>query len=198
MDSFVKPQSKGCKNITPALKRAIWDMHVGPGVKQIKCLLCGINEIYQTQNSGFDGAHIVARKYFADDLSVFYVIPSCKVCNNECDNMCVLDFLWVRNRIAALRRIIMTLYDAFVAQHEHELQHKDRMAWRVLEHLYGPTRFPLGGGIQNTKAIYEIARAEQMTSILAQSAALAQKQQALAIQLRELTESEIKPMRFGF
>ena len=112
--------------------------------------------------------------------------------------MCVLDFLWVRARITALRRIIMTIYTAFVTQHAHELAPADRMAWRVLEHLFGPSRYPAGGGIVNTKASYEIARAEQYAALVEEAARYAQEQQALALQLRALTEVDIKPMKFGF
>jgi len=186
------------KAVTPTLKRAIWDLHVGPGVKEALCPLCGVHGINATQNSGFEAAHIVARKFFVGDLNLFSFVPSCGGCNNECEDLCVLDFLWVRARLSPLRRIIMTIYNAFMAQHAHELAYADRMAWRVLEHLYGPSRYPAGGGIVNTKAIYEIARAEQYFALVEECMALAAKQQALAIQLRALTEAIIQPMKFGF
>lgn len=195
MDTFARPSGK---NATPTLKRAVWDMHVGPGVQQTLCALCGINKIYQNQNNGSDLAHIVARKFFTEELSIFYLIPSCKSCNSECENLCVLDFLWVRGRVTPLRRLIMVIYQAFVAHHQDELAHCDRQAWRVLEHLYGPSRFPLGGGVQNTKAIYEIARTEQYAALVAEAAELARQQQALSTLMRALMEAEIKPMKFGF
>jgi hypothetical protein len=200
MDAFVVPASKakGAQAVTPALKRAIWDLHVGPGQKEALCPLCGISKIYATQNSGFQGAHIVARNFFIGELTIYSVVPSCAGCNNECENMCVLDFLWVRARVSTLRRIIMTIYTAFVTQHAHELAPQDRMAWRVLEHLFGPSRYPAGGGIVNTKAIYEIARAEQYAALVEEAAKLAAQQEAIILQLRALTEADIKPMRFGF
>jgi hypothetical protein len=201
MDAFVAPVAKGggkSKGISQTLKRAIWELHVGAGQKEAQCLLCGINKIYATQNSGFQGAHIVARNFFVGDLTIFSLVPSCAPCNNECENMCVLDFLWVRSRVATLRRVIMTIYTAFVTQHAHELAPQERMAWRVLEHLYGPSRYPAGGGIVNTKQIYEIARAEQYAALVDDAAQLAAQQQGLAIQLRALTEAEIRPMKFGF
>ena len=186
-------------SVTPTLKRAIWDLHFGVGVKETLCPLCGLNKIYgTTQNSGFEAAHVVARKFLVEELSIFYLVPSCKVCNNECADMCIFDFLWVRSRVAALRRIIMTIHGAFLAQHAHELAPQDQIAWRVMEFLFGPLRHPAGGGIVNTKAIYEIARIEQLTALVEESAKLAAKQQALATQMRALMESEIRPMRFGF
>lgn len=200
MDAFVAPVAvKGkSKGVTPTLKRAIWDLYVGAGQRETQCLLCGVHKIYATQNSGFEAAHVVARSFFVGDLTIYSLIPSCASCNNECENMCLLDFLWVRSRIAPLRRIIMTIYNAFVTQYAHELATKDRMAWRVLEHLYGPSRYPAGGGIINTKAIYEIARAEQYAALVEEAARYAAQQQALATQMRALTEAEIKPMKFGF
>ena len=188
----------GGKHVTPALRRAIWDLYVGIGVKETLCPLCGLNKIQApSQNSGFEAAHMVARKFLVEELSIFYLVPSCKVCNNECTDRCVLDFLWVRARLVALRRIIMIVYEAFLAHHAHELAPEDCMAWRVLEHLYGPSRHPAGGGIINTKAIYEIARIEQHAALVKQGAALAAQQEALSKQMRALMEVEIRPMKFS-
>jgi len=181
-----------------SLKRAVWDMYVGPGVKETLCLLCGIHQINSNLNSGFEAAHVIARKWFANEkLSVFYLMPSCKSCNNECGDLCILDYLFVCSRIAALRRVIMTIYNAFLTLHIHELAPAERMAWRVMEHLYGPSRFPINGSIVNTKAIYEIARVEQHAALVQEAAQLAAQQQALSIQMRALMEADIRPMKFG-
>lgn len=195
MDAFVAPKSK---NVTPTLKRAIWDLHIGAGVREALCPLCGVHKIYATQNSGFEAAHVVARKFFVGELNVFSLVPSCAPCNNECDNTCVLDFLWVRARLGPLRQIIMVIYRAFVTHHAHELAQQDRMAWRVLEHLYGPARYGAGGGIINTKAIYEVARVEECAALTEEMARLAAQQQRLTFQLKSLMEAEIKPMKFGY
>lgn len=65
----------------------------------------------------------------------------------------------------------------------------------VLENLYGPSKFPAGGGIQNTKQIYELARLEQYHWLLEQSAELEKKQWDLHRQRLLLMQVEIKPMR---
>ena len=82
MDNYVKRRKTG---ITPAMKRTIWDIHIGIGYKTAKCPLCSLSELSNNVNSGFEAAHIVADKFFTDKLSVLYLYPSCKVCNNECE-----------------------------------------------------------------------------------------------------------------
>jgi hypothetical protein len=66
---------------------------------------------------------------------------------------------------------------------------------RVLDHLYGPRRFPAGGGITNTKQIYEIARIEQYRQLTKESARLARKLEKVANNMSELMECEIKTMQ---
>lgn len=195
---FKKPigtASSGGGSVTPTLKKAVWEMYVGVGVQEAPCTLCGIHRIKSGVNSGFECAHIVARNYLTEALTVYYAFPSCSVCNNECHDMCVLDYMWARGRIAALRKVIMIIYHRFVAEHEHELAQDQRMAHLVLDNLYGPKRFPAGGGIQNTKQIYEIARTEQYQWLLDQSAQLERKQVGLQEQRQALLEANIKPMR---
>lgn len=177
------------------IKRASWDMYVGIGIQDVLCGLCGINRIQNNVNSGFEGAHIIARGWLTEDLSVYYLYPSCSVCNNQCHDMCILDFLYARNRIKQLRKMIMVIYERYVVEHEHELAQEDRMAHLILDNLYGPKRFPSGGGIQNTKQIYEIARAEQYEYLLERSRELEKQVSAIQAQRRFLMELEIKPMR---
>lgn len=184
------------KGVTPTMKKAIWDLYIGIGVKEALCPLCGVHKIYSTLSNGFHAAHIVARKFFVGDMSIFYAIPSCDVCNGYCDDLCVLDYLWVRERFTSLRRIIMIIFEAFLARYAHELAEEDRMAWRVLDHLYGSARWPAGGGIVNSKGIYEVARVEQHAKMVEESARLVAQQQALSTQMRALMDSTIRPMKF--
>ena len=79
--------------------------------------------------------------------------------------------------------------------HEHELNHLDSMAWKVLDHLYGPQRFPAGGGIQNRKQIYEIARFKQYEELVKEASELALKQEINAKRIKDLMDSDIKPMK---
>jgi hypothetical protein len=188
---FKKPSS----NASPALKKAIWEMYMGLGVQEAPCTLCGIHRIRSNVNSGFECAHIVARNYMTESLSVYYMFPSCSVCNNECRDMCVLDFMWVRGRIAPLRKVIMAIFQRFITEHEHELSSDQHMAHLVLDNLYGPKRFPTGGGIQNTKQIYEIARTEQYQSLIDKAVQLERQLGELQRQRQGLLDANIKPMR---
>lgn len=195
MDDFKKPSGVS-SSASPTLRKAIWEMYMGVGVKEAPCTLCGIHRIHSSINSGFECAHIVARGYMTDPLTVYYMFPSCSGCNNECKEICVFDFMFVRGRIAALRKVIMIIYQRFLAEHEHELATDQRMAHLILDNLYGPRKFHLGGGIQNTKAIYELARLEQYEWLVEQGAQWERKLWELHRQRMLLMESEIKPMRF--
>jgi len=187
------------KTITPALKKCIWELYVGIGKQKATCLLCGITEIKNNVNSGFEAAHLVARSFMAtQDLNIYYAIPSCSICNNECENMCVLDFMYGRNRIRDLRMVIMKIYETFITEHGQELDDEQRMAWRVLEYLYGPTRFPAGGGIQNRKQIYELARLEQYSFLVQKSKRLTAELEQTVKEMHLLMTVEIKPMKIGF
>lgn len=170
-------------------------MYMGVGVQEAPCTLCGINRIKSNVNSGFECAHIVARNYMTEQLTVYYMFPSCATCNNECRDMCVLDFMWVRGRLAPLRKVIMLIFQRYVVEHEHELAPDQRMAHLVLDNLYGPKRFPAGGGIQNTKQIYEIARAEQYQWLLEQSLQMEKRLGDLQVARQELLEANIRPLR---
>lgn len=186
---------KASSNITPALKKAVWDFYMGIGVQKALCSMCGINTLLANTNSGFECAHVVARNFFYEDLNVYYLFPSCSVCNNQCREMCVWDFLYVRGRLGPLRKAIMAIYTAYLVEHEHELAPQDRMAHLILDHLYGQKRFPLKGGIENTRQIYEIARIAQYEYLREQSAALERQLEEIQIQRRQLMEADIKPMR---
>lgn len=189
------PFKKSSNNATPALKKIIWDMYVGIGKQEALCGLCGINRIKNNTNSGFEAAHVVARGFLTEDLTVYYLYPSCSVCNNECKELCVFDFLYARQRIVELRKAIMIIYKRYTMEHEHELEPQDRLAHLILDHLYGPKRFPAGGGIQNTKQIYEIARSEQYEYLREQTMQLERQLGEIQMQRIWLWDVAIKPMR---
>jgi hypothetical protein len=189
---FKKPP----KSISPAIRKSAWDLHIGIGVTEAFCPLCDTNKIRRDENSGFDAAHIIAQKWFTGQLSALYLIPSCVVCNNETAAMCILDFLFVRGgkRLPLLRRLIMRLYDAFVAQHERELDSDFKMAHRVLDHLYG-TKAWSTGGIQNATAIYEMARTEQVGVMAFRAGELSMELQQLAQEMANLSNAEIRTVK---
>jgi hypothetical protein len=186
---------KPSSGITPTLKRSVWEFYMGIGVQKALCSMCGINTISNNINSGFECAHVVARNFFYEELNVYYLFPACAVCNNQCRDMCVWDFMYARGRLGPLRKAVLGIYKVYLVEHEHELAPQDRMAHLILDHLYGPKRFPVGGGIQNTKQIYEIARAEQYEFLREQSLALERQLEEIQVQRRQLLEVEIKPMR---
>ena len=185
------------KNISETLRNSIWETFLGIGVKHATCPLCGINNIYKTTNSGFECCHIVAYKYSNDeDVSVLYYIPGCSTCNNECRDMCLLDFIYGRNRIKQLKKILLTIYDVFVMLHGDELNQHDNMAWKVIDYLYGRKRYPAGGGIQNRRQIYEILRMEQYKRLVKKASELALEMETNAKRMKDLMDSEIKTLEF--
>lgn len=195
-DDFTEPlpvtKRPKLKGITPILKRQCWERHIGIGILEAPCPLCGIQRIYNNVNTGFEVAHIVSQQYLNEDLSILYAYPSCRSCNNECSDLCVLDFLYCRLRIKQLKKLIMNMYELFLLSHGDELANP--MAWKVMDHLYGKGKFQAGGGIQNAKQIYEIARMEQYRVMSKESARLAKKLAKIGEEMAELMESEIKPM----
>ncbi|MEO6078115.1 MAG: hypothetical protein ABIP54_04975 [Candidatus Andersenbacteria bacterium] len=188
-------KSAASSTATPTLRKAIWELYVGVGIKEAPCPLCWLTRIQNNVNSGFECAHVVARNWMTEELSVYYIFPSCSVCNNECRDMCVLDYLYARQRIGPLRKIVMIIYQRYLVEYEHEWALENRMIHLVLDHLYGPRRFPSAGGILNRKQIYEIARTEQYQWLLEQGVELERQMCDLQKQRRWLLEENIKPMR---
>lgn len=86
------------------------------------------------------------------------------------------------------------MYDLFLLAHGDDLVAEYNMAWRVIDYLYGPKRFPAGGGISNTKQIYELARLEQYNLLAKESARLARELERIATGMAELMECDIRTM----
>lgn len=181
--------------VSVALKRAIWDMYIGMGVQKTFCPICGINQISNNVNSGFEAAHVVARRYFSGEMNVYYAYPSCSSCNNQCEDLCLLDFFYVRNNLHALRQFIMKVYQCYLIEHSHHLALEDRYSWRIIHHLYGPERFLTGGGIINTKAIYEIARVEELHLLTAEVCEVSKRLKDISDRLCVVSQTKILPMR---
>ncbi len=197
MEEDIKQLFKKSKSlaVTPALKKQIWSTFVGDGVRETVCPLCGINKIYQFNNSGFEACHIIARKFSTEQPSVYYLTVGCSSCNNNCADLCVLDYLFCTHRLTALRNMIRIIYAKFLEEHHHTLANDNRLIWNVLDHLYGSRRFPAGGGISNTKQIYEIARSEQLVALSSQITDLSKTLCQLSVEYAMVAETEIKPMQ---
>lgn len=88
----------------------------------------------------------------------------------------------------------MSMYDLFLLAHGDDLIPEHNMAWRVMDYLYGPKRFPAGGAISNTKQIFEIARLEQYNQLVKQSVQLAQNLEKVSNDMASLMNCDIRTM----
>lgn len=88
----------------------------------------------------------------------------------------------------------MSMYDLFLLSHGDELAEQDRMAWKVIEHLYGSRKFPAGGGLVNRKQILELCRMEQYRVLAKESAKLAKKLAQLGQDMSDLMECKIETL----
>jgi len=183
--------------VNATLKRAIWDLYIGSSITKTTCPICNVNPIANNTNSGFEAAHVIARRFFDGDLSVYYAYPTCNVCNNQCVDMCLIDFMYVRGNMLALRRFIISVYRAYTCEFEHTLALEDRYSWRILHHLYGSDRFSAGGGIVNSKAIYEIARVEELQLLTDEVAQASKRLKEISDRLCVVAQMRILPMKFG-
>lgn len=172
MENFIKKRKT---TITPVLKKAVWDLYIGPGITYAKCPLCGVTELSRNTNSGFEAAHIVADKFMIDtNLNSLYLFPSCKQCNNDCMDYCILDYLWCRERYDVLRDMMWAIFSHYIRERPVE---RDSQAWKVLDHLYGVQRFPSGGGLVNQSQIYGLCTTVQVEKILHECTQLSQELQ---------------------
>lgn len=216
MENFIERGGKNAKGgdsvkISPKLRVQIWELYIGMGIKHATCPLCGLNELQgPSQNSGFQACHIVASKFspalsaplsagtskghsLYKGMDVFYLFPGCQTCNNECSEQCIFDFLYVRLRHKQLRAMIWNVFTTFSTIHEKELSEHEGICWRVLDHLYGPKRFPAGGGIENRHGIYSIANAMQMQHVQDEIKNLTERMSQRITLLNVLSCTEIKP-----
>ena len=168
MDNFLKKRKT---SITPALRKAVWDLHIGMGVTEAVCPLCNLNRIYRNTNSGFEAAHIVPDKWMVDDkLTTLHLFPSCSGCNNDCGTLNIFDYLWCRGFHDVLRRMIWAIFGQYIRERPQE---KNSQAWKVLDHLYGRERYPTEGYIVNCTGIYRLATAVQIQKVSDESTELA-------------------------
>lgn len=172
------PQLTKRARITPNLKAIIWDRYIGPGTLKARCPLCNTYELVRNANSGYEAAHVIASRWYTDDkLTVYYAVPSCAACNNECGDTCLLDYLFCRGRIGPLRHVLRTVYAAY----REEYPDGERNLVKILDTLYGNKRFAAGGGLINARQIYNIAVAEQ-------ARLLADRIETLMGEVRQTTE----------
>lgn len=200
---FKKPSSSSSVTITAGIRKRIWEMYIGAGKKEDFCPLCLQQKIQNAaQNSGFNACHMVADKFmFQDDLqSIYYLFPGCSVCNQECADLCILDYLYGRGRYNILRKVLWSIYSSYIQEYHSVLREEDRLCWKVIKNLYGSEKFPSGGGIHrdNEKAIYEMARNVHNEHMLENQQRLLMEMQTVQHQMTLNVNSDIKPMRLNY
>jgi len=189
---FKKPKT----TINQNLRRQIWEFYIGIGIKQTQCPLCGVCNISNYDvNGGFEACHIIANKFFNGELTKYYLFPGCSICNNECSKMCLLDYMWCRDRIVQLKFLLSKVLNGFINENKNDMEKNIQLGHKIIEHLYGTKRFPAGGGIENTKQIYELARLVHYEECIRYAIELSTKLKENAETLNLLTLSEIKTMQ---
>jgi hypothetical protein len=190
-------QVKKLKNqkISPILRRRIWEVYIGFGVKVTNCPLCDFNEIKNfDQNSGFQACHIVADNFLEEgNLNVFYLFPGCQACNVECSDLCLFDFLYNRFRFKQLANMIKSVCKLFKVQTADSFSDFETTYCNILDNLYGFKRFPAGGGITCRKSIYEYARSIEILEVNKTLAKLYKDVEEMSKYLKVVCETEIKP-----
>jgi hypothetical protein len=182
------------KGIPSVLRKAIWDIHIGTNVRDVSCPLCLSNRITQSEITGFEIGHVVPYKWLGDDnFSVYYGYPICRQCNSEMSDTNLLDYLFARHRLTQLRRFITSVYHAYLAEFGSELSQESRQMWRILQTLYGSQKWLSGGGILNEKAIYEIARSENICLLNHQIAERNREVSRLVLELLAVADAQILP-----
>ncbi len=184
---FKKPR----KSISANLKKMAWEVFIGIGVKEALCSLCLTYKINSTINSGFEIGHIISAKYI-NDLNILYCYPICNICNNECSDSTIFDFLFVRGRYKQLKKLINQIYNVYVNQGDSLCIENSLNMWTLLDTLYGKKRFPAGGFIINSRSIYEIARSEHVKYIRNKILQITKELSVLSTELENVVSTEIK------
>ena len=192
-------KKKPKKSNTPkATKEILWDRFIGSNYNDAPCPLCGINRISRNKTNGFEAAHIVADN-FSHTSDPIYLVPSCRVCNLQCATICVLDYLFVRQRYTHLRKLCWTIFEAYKNLYPHEIEYHAGSCWKLIAHLYGPERFMAGGGIKNIKPIRNIIIQTQIDKVYEEQASLVaqlQEKSKLIQQLIQDSQETFKTPRY--
>ena len=185
---------KSKKNISPQLKKLIWELYIGKHTQKAHCPLCQIQLLDTRVNSGFEAAHIVAERYFDSTFQTneLYLFPTCDKCNNECADTTIFDYLWCRARFKELESMISAVFNRFIEINNDTLVDHHRLAPMVLEHLYGQHRFRAGGGIINKQQIYKIALIVQFRETQEKSAKLVKELKETTEQLEMIAKYKVQ------
>ena len=177
------------KNVSAALRLECWSVFLGPGTQKTICSLCGIYEISKTTNRGFELHHIIAEK-FNPNVNIFYIYPGCASCNSECSTHSLFDFLYVRGRYRQLKHILWQIFTLFTERRGDELHYYNNSMARIIQHLYGYSRFSSGGFITNTE-IYSICQSVQADKLAIKAVELSESLKQTAQLMQDILEEKL-------
>jgi hypothetical protein len=86
MSDKIKEYKK--KAIPKALKRSVWDKHIGEEIGKAKCLCCNLTEITQMS---FHCGHIVA-EVNGGETNIDNLLPVCELCNKSMGTTNLIEF----------------------------------------------------------------------------------------------------------
>ena len=155
----IKVDKKPRKAVPLQMQKQIWDTHIGSGVKEAACPLCGERLIKAPVNRvSVEMAHIIAEAHDRGvEPSPLTMYPSCPSCNNRADDMSLFDFLYERCHHKQLVKLIISVHKVFVKLNPDQPEERLFMH-NFLAYRYGYERYPHGGGIRHEIAIYNLAR----------------------------------------
>lgn len=181
-------------------RKRIWGWLFGTD-KKAPCPLCGECEIYSGENttSPFEAAHIIAHAFSRDEEAerslgqhVFYMVPCCKICNDATGTDCIWDFLYMSSRRHLLCSLAWKWFIAYRNNFPATVDHCQGILWRLFEHLFGPSRYPDGGGIKYTNQIYYTLYMLQLQKLQEEHV----HHLKLAAETHRLSESVLNSLKF--
>jgi hypothetical protein len=181
-------------------RKRIWSWLFGTD-KKAPCPLCGECEIYSGENttSPFEAAHIVAHAFSKDEEAersmgeqVFYIVPCCSSCNDATGTQTIWDFLYVSSRLYLLKDLAWKWFVAYSNNFPATVEASQGILWRLVDHLFGPTRYPNGGGIKYTNQIYYTLYMLQLHKLQEKHIELLK----VVVDTHKLSETVLKSLKF--
>lgn len=181
-------------------RKRIWGWMFGTD-KKAPCPLCGECDIFSGENttSPFEAAHIVAHAFSKDEEAerslgeqVFYVVPCCKTCNDATGTSCIWDYLYMTSRTHLLKTLAWKWFVAYSNNFPATVENAQGFLWKLVDNLFGPTRYPNGGGIRYTNQVYPILYMLQLAKLQERQLELVKT----AAETHKLMESLLRSLKF--
>ena len=195
-----KPAAKQRKRGGSEHRKRIWGWLFGTD-KKAPCPLCGECDIYSGENSTspFEAAHIVAHVFSKDEEAersmgehVFYMVPCCKTCNDATGTSCIWDYLYMTSRVHLLKALSWKWVVAYSNNFPATVEHCQGLLWKLVDHLFGPGRYPQGGGIRYTSPVYHTLYLLQLCKLQERQLELVK----MATDTHKLTETLLRSLKF--